>query len=107
MWAAPCCAACAYEACRTAVGSIGRRSARIAYCGLFALFLFASWALREVAVRLLTTSTRRRTASGSRPTLCSVRSPTRRAPPASATSSSSPSSLSSYHGRAKGPEGLP
>ncbi|PWZ24059.1 Serine incorporator 2 [Zea mays] len=57
MWAASClascCAACACEACRTAVGSIGRRSARIAYCGLFALSLFASWALREVAAPLL------------------------------------------------------
>jgi hypothetical protein len=57
MWAASClascCAACVCEACQTVVGSIGRRSARIAYCGLFALSLFTSWALREVAAPLL------------------------------------------------------
>jgi hypothetical protein len=37
------------KACRTAVGSIDRRSARIAYYGLFALSFLASWVLREVA----------------------------------------------------------
>lgn len=53
MWAATClascCAGCACEACRTVVSGIGRRSARIAYCGLFALSLIVSWILREVA----------------------------------------------------------
>ncbi|KAF5187913.1 Serine incorporator [Thalictrum thalictroides] len=57
MWAASClascCAACACEACRSVAGSISRRSARIAYCGLFALSLIVSWILREVAAPLL------------------------------------------------------
>ncbi|KAM0960282.1 hypothetical protein ACFX2I_025259 [Malus domestica] len=57
MWAASClascCAACACDACRTVVSSISRRSARIAYCGLFALSLIVSWILREVAAPLL------------------------------------------------------
>ncbi|KAI5660369.1 hypothetical protein M9H77_29162 [Catharanthus roseus] len=57
MWAASClascCAACACDACRTVVSGIGRRSARIAYCGLFALSLIVSWILREVAAPLL------------------------------------------------------
>ncbi|ERN07099.1 probable serine incorporator [Amborella trichopoda] len=57
MWAASClascCAACACEACRSVVGGISRRSARIAYCGLFALSLIVSWILREVAAPLM------------------------------------------------------
>ncbi|XP_078437776.1 serinc-domain containing serine and sphingolipid biosynthesis protein [Wolffia australiana] len=57
MWAASClascCAACACEACRSVVGGISRRSARIAYCGLFALSLILSWILREVAAPLM------------------------------------------------------
>ncbi|KAI3867171.1 hypothetical protein C5167_012806 [Papaver somniferum] len=57
MWAASClascCAACACEACRTVVSSISRRSARIAYCGLFAFSLIVSWILREVAAPLM------------------------------------------------------
>ncbi|MBA0626983.1 hypothetical protein Godav_004546 [Gossypium davidsonii] len=57
MWAASClascCAACACDACRTVVSGISRRSARIAYCGLFALSLFVSWILREVAAPLM------------------------------------------------------
>ncbi|KAH0851058.1 hypothetical protein HID58_095015 [Brassica napus] len=57
MWAASClascCAACACDACRTVVSSISRRSARIAYCGLFALSLIVSWILREVAAPLM------------------------------------------------------
>lgn len=53
MWAASCCAACACEACRTVVSGITRRSARIAYCGLFALSLIVSWILREVAAPLM------------------------------------------------------
>ncbi|KAK1280725.1 hypothetical protein QJS04_geneDACA019847 [Acorus gramineus] len=39
--------------CRSVVEGISRRSARIAYCGLFALSLVVSWILREVAVALL------------------------------------------------------
>ncbi|RWW00637.1 hypothetical protein BHE74_00014082 [Ensete ventricosum] len=57
MWAASClascCAACACEACRSVVGGISRRSARIAYCGLFALSLVVSWVLREVAAPVM------------------------------------------------------
>ncbi|GAB4850454.1 hypothetical protein Ancab_029760 [Ancistrocladus abbreviatus] len=57
MWAASClascCAACACDACRTAVSGISRRSARIAYCGLFALSLIVAWILREVAAPLM------------------------------------------------------
>ncbi|KAG6415722.1 hypothetical protein SASPL_123137 [Salvia splendens] len=57
MWAASClascCAACACDACRTVVSGISRRSARIAYCGLFALSLIVSWVLREVAAPLM------------------------------------------------------
>ncbi|KAI9161920.1 hypothetical protein LWI28_022024 [Acer negundo] len=57
MWAASClascCAACACDACRTVVSSISRKSARIAYCGLFALSLIVSWILREVAAPLM------------------------------------------------------
>ncbi|XP_057791505.1 uncharacterized protein LOC131008591 [Salvia miltiorrhiza] len=57
MWAASClascCAACACDACRTVVSGISRRSARIAYCGLFALSLIVSWILREVAAPLM------------------------------------------------------
>ncbi|XP_058113964.1 uncharacterized protein LOC131256893 isoform X2 [Magnolia sinica] len=57
MWAASClascCAACACQACQSVVGGISRRSARIAYCGLFALSLIVSWILREVAAPLM------------------------------------------------------
>lgn len=57
MWAATClascCASCACDACRTVVSGISRRSARIAYCGLFALSLVVSWILREVAAPLM------------------------------------------------------
>ncbi|GLT66622.1 hypothetical protein SLA2020_389780 [Shorea laevis] len=57
MWAASClascCAACACDACRTVVSGISRRSARIAYCGLFALSLIVSGILREVATPLM------------------------------------------------------
>ncbi|KAL0425175.1 UNVERIFIED_CONTAM: Serine incorporator 3 [Sesamum radiatum] len=46
MWAASClascCAGCACDACRSVVSGISRRSARIAYCGLFALSLVFS-----------------------------------------------------------------
>ncbi|KAF9603414.1 hypothetical protein IFM89_036115 [Coptis chinensis] len=57
MWAASClascCAACACEACKSVAGSISRRSARIAYCGLFGLSLIVAWILREVAAPLM------------------------------------------------------
>nr|TKS09212.1 putative serine incorporator [Populus alba] len=57
MWAASClascCASCACNACTTVVSGISRRSARIAYCGLFALSLIVSWILREVAAPLM------------------------------------------------------
>ncbi|KAK6911146.1 Serine incorporator/TMS membrane protein [Dillenia turbinata] len=57
MWAASClascCAACACDACRTVVSGISRRSARIAYCGHFALSLIVAWILREVAAPLM------------------------------------------------------
>ncbi|GLJ46590.1 hypothetical protein SUGI_0981790 [Cryptomeria japonica] len=57
MWAASClatcCASCACEACKSVAGGITRRSARIAYCGLFALSLIIAWILREVAAPLM------------------------------------------------------
>eukprot|EP01018_Ginkgo_biloba_P025609 Gb_06575 [translate_table: standard] len=53
MWVATCCASCACGACSTVAGSITRRSARIAYCGLFALSLIIAWILREVAAPLM------------------------------------------------------
>ncbi|CDO98258.1 unnamed protein product [Coffea canephora] len=57
MWAATClascCAGCACDACRTVVSGISRKSARIAYCGLFAFSLIVSWILREVAAPLM------------------------------------------------------
>ncbi|KAF9613186.1 hypothetical protein IFM89_005957 [Coptis chinensis] len=57
MWAASClascCAACACEACKSVAGSVSRRSARIAYCGLFGLSLIVAWILREVAAPLM------------------------------------------------------
>ncbi|PRQ50324.1 putative serine incorporator/TMS membrane protein [Rosa chinensis] len=57
MWAASClascCAGCACNLCQSAVSSISRRSARIAYCFLFAFSLIASWILRDVAPPLL------------------------------------------------------
>eukprot|EP00270_Netrium_digitus_P004280 TRINITY_DN15267_c0_g1_i1.p1 TRINITY_DN15267_c0_g1~~TRINITY_DN15267_c0_g1_i1.p1 ORF type:complete len:420 (+),score=101.99 TRINITY_DN15267_c0_g1_i1:173-1432(+) len=48
-FAATCCAACACEACRTITGGITRTSARLAYCGLFALSLLLAWVLRDYA----------------------------------------------------------
>ncbi|KVH98088.1 TMS membrane protein/tumor differentially expressed protein [Cynara cardunculus var. scolymus] len=57
MWAASClatcCASCACSACQSVVSGISRRSARIAYCGLFALSLIVAWILREVAAPLM------------------------------------------------------
>ncbi|KAJ3686911.1 hypothetical protein LUZ61_016075 [Rhynchospora tenuis] len=48
-----CCASCACGACMSAASAISQRSARLAYCGLFALSLILSWILREVAAPLL------------------------------------------------------
>ena len=57
MWAASClascCASCTCGLCTSAASGITRRSARIAYCGLFGFFLVLSWILREVAAPLL------------------------------------------------------
>ncbi|KAH0466057.1 hypothetical protein IEQ34_006160 [Dendrobium chrysotoxum] len=57
MWAASClascCASCTCGLCTSAAAGISRRSARLAYCGLFALSLVLSWILREVAAPLL------------------------------------------------------
>lgn len=57
MWAAgclaSCCASCACEACKGVASGISRRSARLAYCGLFAISLIVSWLLRDFAGPLL------------------------------------------------------
>ncbi|URD93716.1 Serine incorporator (Serinc) [Musa troglodytarum] len=57
MWAASClascCATCTCGLCTSVAAGISRRSARLAYCGLFALSLIISWILREVAAPLL------------------------------------------------------
>lgn len=57
MWAASClascCASCACGLCTSAAAEISRRSARLAYCGLFAISLIISWILRELAAPLL------------------------------------------------------
>ncbi|KAG0610677.1 hypothetical protein M758_7G083500 [Ceratodon purpureus] len=57
MWAAgclaSCCASCACAACQGVASGISRRSARIAYCGLFAMSLIVSWLLRDFAGPLL------------------------------------------------------
>ncbi|KAJ7547424.1 hypothetical protein O6H91_06G055900 [Diphasiastrum complanatum] len=57
MWAASClascCASCACEACKGVARGISRRSARIAYCGLFTLSLLLAWLLRDFAGPLL------------------------------------------------------
>lgn len=51
--AVSCCASCACMACQGLAGSISRRSARIAYCGLFALALLVAWIMRDYAQPLL------------------------------------------------------
>ncbi|RRT55833.1 hypothetical protein BHE74_00056816 [Ensete ventricosum] len=57
MWVASClascCATCTCGLCTSVAAGISRRSARLAYCGLFALSLIISWILREVAAPLL------------------------------------------------------
>jgi hypothetical protein len=57
MWAASCaascCASCACEGCKALANGISRRSARIAYCGLFTMSLIVAWLLRDFAQPLL------------------------------------------------------
>ncbi|KAG9457413.1 hypothetical protein H6P81_001921 [Aristolochia fimbriata] len=57
MWAASCLASCCASStcgiCTSVASGISRRSARIAYCGLFGLSLILSWILREVAAPLM------------------------------------------------------
>ncbi|XP_010938752.1 uncharacterized protein [Elaeis guineensis] len=57
MWAASClsscCASCTCGLCTSVASSVSRRSARLAYCGFFALSLILAWILREVAAPLL------------------------------------------------------
>lgn len=57
MWiascAASCCASCACEGCKALANGISRRSARIAYCGLFTMSLLVAWVLRDYAQPLL------------------------------------------------------
>ncbi|KAF7017112.1 hypothetical protein CFC21_030601 [Triticum aestivum] len=57
MWCASClasaCAGCACNLCSSAAASVTRRSARLAYCGLFAASLILSFLLRQFAAPLL------------------------------------------------------
>ncbi|EFJ19682.1 hypothetical protein SELMODRAFT_110336 [Selaginella moellendorffii] len=57
MWAAgclaSCCGSCLCEACKGVAGGISRRSARIAYCGLFTLSLLLAWILRDFGYPVL------------------------------------------------------
>ncbi|KMZ62744.1 Serine incorporator 3 [Zostera marina] len=57
MWVASClascCASCTCGLCSSAAAAISRRSARIAYCGLFGLSLVVSWILREIGAPLI------------------------------------------------------
>lgn len=50
---ASCCASLTCGLCSSVASSITKRSARIAYCGLFGLSLIVSWILREVATPVL------------------------------------------------------
>ncbi|KAB2039871.1 hypothetical protein ES319_D02G041000v1 [Gossypium barbadense] len=50
---ASCCAASTCGLCSTVASGISRKSARLAYCGLFGLSLIVSWILREVGAPLL------------------------------------------------------
>ncbi|GBG63476.1 hypothetical protein CBR_g38094 [Chara braunii] len=50
---ASCCAVCACEACKGVAGGITRRSARLAYCGIFFFALLTSWVLRDFAEPVL------------------------------------------------------
>ncbi|OEL14627.1 Serine incorporator 3 [Dichanthelium oligosanthes] len=57
MWCASClasaCAGCACNLCVSAASAVPRRSARLAYCGLFAASLILSFLLRQFATPLL------------------------------------------------------
>ncbi|XP_010255869.1 PREDICTED: probable serine incorporator [Nelumbo nucifera] len=48
-----CCASCTCGLCSSVASGISRRSARLAYCGLFGASLIVSWILREVAAPLM------------------------------------------------------
>ncbi|KAF6171647.1 hypothetical protein GIB67_042162 [Kingdonia uniflora] len=48
-----CCVSASCGLCSSVASGISRRSARLAYCGLFGLSLITSWILREVATPLL------------------------------------------------------
>lgn len=50
---ASCCAAATCGLCTSVASGISKKSARIAYCGLFGVSLVASWILREVGAPLL------------------------------------------------------
>ncbi|KAJ4722359.1 Serine incorporator like [Melia azedarach] len=50
---ASCCAAMTCGLCTSVASGISKKSARLAYCGLFGLSLIVSWILREVAAPLL------------------------------------------------------
>ncbi|KAL6517247.1 hypothetical protein OROHE_017953 [Orobanche hederae] len=50
---ASCCASLTCGLCTSVASGITKRSARIAYCGLFGVSLIVSWVLREVAAPLL------------------------------------------------------
>lgn len=50
---ASCCATVTCGLCTSIASGISKKSARIAYCGLFGVSLIASWILREVAAPLL------------------------------------------------------
>ncbi|KAJ9700214.1 hypothetical protein PVL29_005844 [Vitis rotundifolia] len=50
---ASCCAAATCGLCSSVASGISKRSARLAYCGLFGGSLIVSWILREVAAPLL------------------------------------------------------
>ncbi|XP_047336182.1 serine incorporator 3-like isoform X1 [Impatiens glandulifera] len=49
----PCCVSLTCGLCTSVASSISRRSARIAYCGLFGISLIVSWVLREYAAPIL------------------------------------------------------
>ncbi|KAH7426563.1 hypothetical protein KP509_10G006400 [Ceratopteris richardii] len=48
-----CCACGCCGLCSSAAGKITQRSARIAYCGLFALSLIIAWIMREISAPLM------------------------------------------------------
>jgi hypothetical protein len=57
MWCASClasaCAGCTCNLCTSAASAVSRRSARLAYCGLFAASLILSFLLRQFAASLV------------------------------------------------------